>query len=231
MGTLELLKTISLKHIDDRVNELKNQFIEMGQLKSEFDIEKFTIKKEGNFIAHNFHFLMRQYSLALFEARRMLIEKEELTRRLEETQESLKRNETKIIVWEGGGKKEKYVDLYAKELENRIDNLDVTMVNKFCMVEYFEKCRHRLIELNGGKAPDNRQYQREEPEYWKWFAEKKILQQVKQSQTGITESIWELIDHISEAPILNPNYHIEFEHPDLAKLEERLSLEKKKLLR
>ena len=60
---LDLIKKISLKYIDKQFNELKEQFIEMGQLKSNFDIEKFTVKKEGGFIAHNFHFLMRQYLL------------------------------------------------------------------------------------------------------------------------------------------------------------------------
>ena len=48
---------------NDFLDELQDQFIEMGQLKSDFDVEKFTVRKEGNFLAHNFHFLMRQYSI------------------------------------------------------------------------------------------------------------------------------------------------------------------------
>ena len=50
----------SIEYLDNKYNELKKQFLEMSQLKSDFDIEKFTVKKEGHFIAHNFHFLMRQ---------------------------------------------------------------------------------------------------------------------------------------------------------------------------
>ena len=65
---------------EELLTELQEQFIEMGQLKSDFDVEKFTVKKEGNFLCHNFHFLMRQYSLTVTEMRRMLLEREEKRR-------------------------------------------------------------------------------------------------------------------------------------------------------
>ena len=71
------------QNIDDLLEELQQHFIEMGQLKSDFDIEKFTVRKEGNFLAHNFHFLMRQYSLTLTELRRMLLDREEQRRYIE----------------------------------------------------------------------------------------------------------------------------------------------------
>lgn len=224
---IDLIKSISLKYIDNRINDLKNQFIEMGQLKSEFDIEKFTIKKEGNFIAHNFHFLMRQYHLALYESRRMLLDKEEKTRKLKELKELLDMDKNKIVVLGENGSEEKYVDIQMRRLENEIDLLDIGLANKLSMVEYFEKCRQRLIELNGGTAPTNKQYQEEEPDYWKWSLTKMALSQHKQATTGIQQGVWDAIDMVEELPLLNPNYQVDIGSKfDLKKLEEEIQEQK-----
>jgi len=209
MKMIDRIKQISLKYIDNKMNELKGQFIEMGQLKSEFDMEKFTIKKEGNFLSHNFHFLMRQYSLALQELRRMLLDKEELTRRLEEYQELLQSGIKTVDEDSEHGRVKRYIDIEICRCENRIDGLDINLANKACMVSYFESCRIKLIELNGGKAPTNEQYQKEEPEYWRWFLLKKALNQHKHAKSGISEGVWDNIDLLEELPVLNKDYQIE----------------------
>ena len=222
---IELIKKISLKYVNEKFNELKSQFIEMGQLKSNFDIEKFTIKKEGNFIAHNFHFLMRQYHLALYEAKRMLLDKEEKTRRLEEYRNM---EQDKIIVQTEKGKEEKYLDIEIRRLENEIDLLDVTMTNKLCMVDYFEKCRLKLIELNNGKPPTNEQYQEEEPTYWEWFLRKKSLNQFKARTSGIDQGIWDAIDMFEETPVLNEDYQGKIGSQfDAKKIEQEIEAQKK----
>lgn len=201
---LEELGFNTYKHADEKFNELKEQFMEMSQLKSDFDIEKFTVKKEGNFIAHNFHFLMRQYSLALGELKRMLIEKEGIERDLE----NLPKTKEKSLI-EGEWR---YPDLYARELINRLDRIELQIVNKAMMVRGFEACRLKLIELNGGKPPTNAEYQLEEPKYWKWFLQKKALFQASQGQTGISEGVWENIHYLEEKPLINPNYQIDMKN-------------------
>jgi len=209
MGMLERIKETSFKCVDSKMNELKEQFMEMGQLKSEFDIEKFTVKKEGNFLAHNFHFLMRQYSLALQELCRMLLDKEELTRQLKEYQEMLDKGIKTVDEDSEYGRVKRYVDIEIHRRENKINALDISLVNKACMIDYFEICRLKLIELNGGSPPTNAQYQREEPEYWRWFLLKKALNQHKQTQSGISEGVWESIDFLEELPVLNNDYQVE----------------------
>jgi hypothetical protein len=215
---LDRVKQISLKYVNEKMNELKEQFIEMGQLKSNFDIEKFGIKKQGNFIAHNFHFMMRQYSLALSAARTKLLDKEEKTRRLEE--------------WKQFDRKEKvdgkYVDIEIARLENQIDMIDISVTNKLCMCEYYEKCRQALIQLNGGKPPTNEQYQKEEPEFWKWFAKRRALQQHKQAKTGIREGVWELIDNLETLPLINQDFmRVMGSAWDIRKIESELEIEKR----
>ncbi len=200
---------MDLDHVDGKITELTSQFIEMGQLKSEFDMEKFTVKKEGNFIAHEFHFLMRQYHLALYEAKRMMIDKVEKERILKSHKEHQKTSTTGMIaVYTDKGLESKYTDLEIKRVENDIFMKEIELADKIPMVEYFEKLRLKLIEFNSGNIPTNEQYQAEEPEYWKWFIQKKALNQFKQTQTGISEGTWEAIDHMEEIPVLNDNYQI-----------------------
>ena len=210
----------SYSHLEEKFDELKSQFLEMGQLKSEFDIEKFTVKREGNFIAHNFHFLMRQYSLTLYEYKRLLLDREELTRQIDELKELYKSGERKIG--------DKYIDIEIKRKQNEIDMIDLNIINRERMIEYFEKCRLKLIELNGGEPPTNEQYQAEEPEYWRWFLLRKALWQFKQAATGISEGIWENIDYLEEMPLINPAYRVEIgSRFDIEKLEKEINEHKR----
>jgi hypothetical protein len=208
MNVVEFLEKqgfYTFQHANQKFNELKDQFMEMGQLKSDFDIEKFTVKKEGNFIAHNFHFLMRQYSLALSELRRMLIEKEEIERKIDEVKD---KGKSKILIYTNDGQKEKYADLYLKELINQLDMVELNIVNKAMMVRGFEACRLKLIELNEGTPPTNEQYQREEPEYLKWILQSIALRQIKQHNSGITEGTWTNIDMLEEPPLINSEFQV-----------------------
>lgn len=201
---LRKFKIPSFEYANKQFQELKDQFIEMAQIKSDFDIEKFTVKKEGNFIAHNFHFLMRQYSLTLNELRKFLIEVQEIKRKIKEYE---KKSTEKIIVYQGANEVEKYADLYVDELYNRLDMLDLLIADKSIRCDRFEKMRKKLIELNGGDIT-NEQYQAEEPEYWKWFLQKKALAQMTQRNTGIHEGIIENIHYLEETPLINPEFQV-----------------------
>ena len=179
---------------------MKDQFLETAQLKSDFDIEKFTVKREGNFIAHNFHFLMRQYSLTLFELKNSLIKQKEIKRLIEEYEIEGKK---KIIIYNNGYKVQKYADLFVSELYNRLDALDLKITDRAIRVERFEQARKKLIELNGREIT-NEQYQAEEPEYWKWYLGRKALWQRSQASTGIHEGIWENIHYLEKKAL---KYH------------------------
>jgi hypothetical protein len=202
------MKIPSIEYADEKFNELKEQFIEMGQLKSDFDIEKFTVRKEGKFIAHNFHFLMRQYHLALYEMRRMLIDKEEKLRLISQVEQRIKDGEKEIIIKTAEGEIPKFTDLYSKQLHNELDLLEITMTNKIVMCARFEEMRNKLIEINGGVAPTNEQYQKEEPMYWKQFLENKAKEQASERATGISAGIWESIRMLEEEPVINQEFKV-----------------------
>ena len=207
---------------EELLDELQDQFIEMGQLKSDFDIEKFTIKKEGNFLCHNFHFLMRQYSITLTELRRMLLEREEKRRTAEKYQKLMDDGETLVPVLrehasgaeEFYGTEDVWLDLEQASLWNQIRALEVTMTNKITMVRKFEECRKVLIKQNGGKPFTNADYQQEVPIYWKWFFERLVLWQIKSHATGIPKATWENIDLLERPALINPAFQVKMLNDD-----------------
>ena len=200
---------------NDFLDELQDQFIEMGQLKSDFDVEKFTVRKEGNFLAHNFHFLMRQYSITLTELRRMILNREEMSRYVKKFQKLLDEGvETTWVVVPGEGRDEKWVDIELARWWNEMKSMEVTMTNKIAMVRKFEEVRQKLIEMNGGKPPTNKEYQEETPKYWKWQMEKLALWQIKAHATGISRGVWENIDLMERQALIDPEFQVKVLNDD-----------------
>ena len=200
---------------NDFLDELQDQFIEMGQLKSDFDVEKFTVRKEGNFLAHNFHFLMRQYSITLTELRRMILNREEMSRYVKKFQKLLDEGvETTWVVVPGEGRDEKWVDIELARWWNEMKSMEVTMTNKIAMVRKFEEVRQKLIEMNGGKPPTNKEYQEETPKYWKWHMEKLALWQIKAHATGISRGVWENIDLMERQALIDPEFQVKVLNDD-----------------
>lgn len=234
MDTKEYLKRFGIPTLDstnEKFQELKEQFCEMGQLKSNFDIEKFTVKREGHFTAHQFHMLMRQYSLATGELRRMLIQNEQLVRTLKRLEDRICSGEKTFKTVIDSTELEIDTDLEIESKKNEIDLLDVNIVNKACMCSYFEKARKQIIKNNDGLVPTNEQYQQEEPAYWKWFLGRKALWQAKMRATGINEGVWENANYLEEEALINPEFSIDMLKDDgimdLAKIEQDVNKNKR----
>tara|TARA_Y100000593_G_C4295696_1_gene330591 strand:+ start:1393 stop:2016 length:624 start_codon:yes stop_codon:yes gene_type:complete len=170
--------------------------LEMGQLKSDFDADKFTRAKEGPFIAHQFHFVMRQYSLALYELRRMLVQRERHRRRLLELQGAVRANED-----------DDWVDLRQMDEQNAMELLDLSIVNKQAICRNCEKIRQELIQRNDGPIT-NEQYQKEEPSYYAWFLKREALINHAASQTGIPHGVWLNMAHLEQPAMLDDSYQV-----------------------
>lgn len=202
MSIIDKIKEQSYEGSNKKFNELKKSFLEMSQIKSEFDMEKLTAKKNGNFPAHNYHFLMRQYSLTLGEVRRMYLDKEEKIRLIEDYKKS---SEESNDFYDNEGK-QKYYDIEIKRLENNIDQLEIDIANKAYRCDYFEKLRLKLIEINGGQEPTNEQYQKEEPDYIKWFLEKEMYHDLVSRQTGLRIGVIDNIEMLEDKPLINEDF-------------------------
>jgi len=179
---------------NEKANEIKKDCLEMARLKSDFDIDKFTVATQGNFIAHKFHFLMRQYSIAISETKRILLDREERVRKIRE--------------WENGNQEDgKYPDIEIERLKNQIESIELDLCNELAKLDRFEILRKKLIKQNGKPFTD-KQYQAEEPDYWKWFLKERAKQQIAQANTGIEVGVWMNIANMEAEANLNPEYKV-----------------------
>jgi len=191
--------------------EIWAQIKEMGQIKSDFDTEKYTVAHEGNFIANQFHFLMRQYRFALEEIERWEIELERIERGLK-AYSAIIENPLASARYSGelraALEKESHPDLKIRELELRKRSLEIDLWGKKQTVKHFEKMRLALIEMNGGKPYTNEQYQEEQAAYWHWFLSSRARYQMLSRATGISEGVLMNFDHASRRPVLEDSKHV-----------------------
>jgi len=200
MSLTEQLKQFGIPS-EDTINDVIKDCIEMGQLKSEFDIEKFTIASKGPFPVHQFHMLMRQYGLAQSEMRRMLLDKDEIERNIQELQDIIPK-------WfDEATNRWKFKDIEIKRLQNDLDMLHITVVNKIASCAYFEKCRLKFHELYGDKLI-NENYQAEEPEAIKWHLLNLAKEEASERLTGIKQGTWMIAAQCDAPALLTPDYKL-----------------------
>jgi len=208
----------TLKGLSELWEDIKDDSYEMCQLKSDFDIEKYTCMTRGPFIAHVFHFLMRQYYLTVGENTRHVIDCEEMRREI--TRLKTKPGKVKCLLgWLGiidlqmvktradDVMMRRSKDLEIIRLENDIEQKMSSIVDRAFRMKKYEELRKKCIEINGGPIT-NEQYQAEEPEYWKFFLQRKALWQHKERQTGISQGVWENIDNLEQKALCNEKFQV-----------------------
>jgi len=174
------------------MDDIHEQLVEMGQIKTQFDIEKFTVGKEGDFVASQFHFLMRQYRFAVQETRRILVDYEKAQREVEFLKKEYRYREagddyevsspaTRARLYEI-----EHLDLEILTQESLMRSLEIDITGKIRVIAGFETMRQALIKENGGKPPTNEQYQAEQPAYYEWLLSRKVLQELQARQTGLS---------------------------------------------
>ena len=185
---------------------MRQDFLEMARIKSEFDIEKFTVRKMGPFVAHAYHMLMRQYSLTFYEHERLQADLEENKRTLVRVSSRWRRKWTTV---RDGSRVTVWKDLEVGRLRNRIEELTMSIENKGSRLAKYEDCKKKLIEENGGKPITNEQYQSEVPKYWRWFLAKKAIAQRAQATTGIHEGVWENVEYLKAPALITEAFQVD----------------------
>lgn len=186
------MQLTTIQGVTESIDAVHTDMREMAQLKSDFDCDQLTRGTKGPFLAHQFHFVMRQYSLALYELRRMLIDKERHQRTIERLQ----------------GSDDPDADLDILEQQNAVDLLELSIINKRSICRNCEQIRQELIARNGGKAPTNAEYQAEEPAYWKWFLQRQAVLEHKERATGIRSGTWLNIEHLEQPALLDESHQV-----------------------
>lgn len=190
-----LLQLSNADQADSAYREISKDALEMANLKTRFDIDRFTVSTVGPFPAHQFHMLMRQYSLTLLELRRLYTDREKLSRRC------------KFWVLNDpdpeDAKAGVFPDLELRSLGIQIDSLQLSIKNKEYICQCYEEIRRKLMESNDGKGYTNEQYQAEEPEYWKWYFQNLVNHYQLQASTGVPEGVWKNLGHMQSPPVID----------------------------
>ncbi len=167
-------------------------------MKSDLDIEQFTLNSQGPFPAHQFHFLCRQYGLSLLELRRLYNDVDRLEKKKDH-----------LVDARDDPEKGFFVENEIAECDIQIDNLKLSIANKTAMCTRFEQCRKKLVE-NNGKEFTNAQMQAEEPDYWQYTILHMLRNYRRQAASGIPEGLWKNIEMLQEEPLLDQNNKLTF---------------------
>lgn len=179
---------------------LHDEIRSMAQLKSDFDIQQFTLNSQGPFPCHAYHFLMRQYSLAVLELRRLNNDRRKMQLKIADVKANMLSTNVKDAI---------FPETELEDAMIQIDQLELSIWNKKAMCKQFELCRAKLVEQHGGKPFTNMEYQKEEPAYWQWYFTSMFEDQWRQRQTGISEGLWKNLRLAGSQPLLNNEFQIE----------------------
>ncbi len=187
--------------------KVRPNVLEMAKIKTRFDAEKFTVGKEGNFIASQFHFLMRQYGLAVDEAKRMLLNIEECERKIlgysaeikirKDPDERCHESTAVAMLMESA----LFPDIEIKREQIEKERYVVDLKAKLMMIDDFEELRLVIIK-NNGKEVTAEQYEEEQPDYYQWFLSMKAMNQINSRSTGVNEGVIEAFQQGARKPVV-----------------------------
>jgi len=82
-----------------------------------------------------------------------------------------------------------------------------------------------IIKVNGDVEPTNEQYQKEEPDFIKWFLEKEMHHDLVSRQTGLRIGVVDNIEMLEQKPLMNPDFQRQI--PKMMDMREQLANYKK----
>jgi hypothetical protein len=147
--------------------KLRDQFNEFAQRKSDFQIEKFIACSDGTIPSHQYRHTLAQMRVALTELKRRIIDRERRDR---------KRNRALEQRYED-------YDLDVAEAETEMESLTYDIDSKLIEVNMYAKILDQL-EKEHGRPFTNKDYQDDEPEYWRRRFARQIHDSVIDRETG-----------------------------------------------
>ena len=192
----------------DKFDWLLKAFEEMARIKTDFDILKFTMDKVWPFIAHQWHFVARQYNLTLWELHRFYKEVEQDTKTIDLYQAYVDdpNHDNHFVDSES---RVRWYELEIETLKVQIAQNKLQIIDKKARCERYEEIRLHLEEKNWGIITDE-QYQAEEPAYWKWDLSNQARHSIIQAKTWVPRWVLNALDMSSSENSLDPKMRIEW---------------------
>ena len=168
------------KSIEKQLDKMRDRAVEFCQSRSNFQISKFITCSEYTPITKFRHTANNSY-LTMQEVRRMIIEKERTSRKLNAL---MSKYDQAIALNESPTKDDLDLDIY--ELTRQLEETDIRIKGLLKEVDYMERICDELENQNNGKFTE-RQYQSEEALYWEKRLSTQMLQSIEAARTGAGE--------------------------------------------
>jgi len=161
------MTNIDIENYETYHSNLKEQFHEFAQRKSDFQVEKFTACSDGTIPSHQYRHTLVQIRVALTELKRRIVDRERQIRVRDRAIEN------KSEDW----------DLDVAGAETEIESLTYDIESKLIEVNGYAAILEQL-EKENGKPFTNADFQADEPEYWKRRFARQMHDSVIDRQTG-----------------------------------------------
>lgn len=180
-----------------RLEKMRERALEFAQPRTSFQIEKFIGCDEHSLVTRYRHLAHNSF-VTLKAVKDAVIEQEKTKRalaRLAVREKSLRR---KLSVKLFGPDD---LDLERARLEERLEDLEITVAGGLREVDVFEQLCDELEKQNGGPFT-YAQLEAEEPQYWKKRLSKQAFSTFVGRQSGVGEGNFAAMLQASELPIL-----------------------------
>ncbi len=161
------MNEITIENHETYHENLRSQFSEFAQRKSDFQIEKFVACSDSTIPTHMYRHTLTQMRVALTELKRRIIDRERQIRIRDRA------NEQKNDDWD--------LDIAAAETE--IESLTYDIDSKLIEINQYARILEQL-EKDHGKPFTNEEYQANEPEYWRQRFARQVYDSIVDRRTG-----------------------------------------------
>lgn len=179
---------------------------EMAQGRTNFQIEKFIGLNTHN-ISVSFEHILKERRIMATGYMYKLIEMKEKVREFEYKWNNVE-DKSQPIMWEtgapNGGKKLCWHDLEELELTHYLKSSEMEIRDRLHQMQHLDKMLDKLVEQNGGKAPDREQFLEENQEYWDTRLAEQALDDLMASQTGISGANLQAMRRASAPAMVDP---------------------------
>ena len=179
---------------------------EMAQGRTNFQIEKFIGLNTHN-ISVSFEHILKERRIMATGYMYKLIEMKEKVREFEYKWNNVE-DKSQPIMWETGapnsGKKLCWYDLEELELTHYLKSSEMEIRDRLHQMQHLDRMLDKLVEQNGGKAPDREQFLEENQEYWDTRLAEQALDDLMASQTGISGANLQAMRRASAPAMVDP---------------------------
>lgn len=175
---------------------------ELAQGRTNFQIEKF-IAFDGFNISVTFEHILKERRIMAESYMKKIIEMKMRVRNFEFRWKDHQDKDEPLMLKVNEGSAMTWYDLEELEMMHYLKNSELEIRDRLHQLEHFDKILERLVELNGGKAPDRKQFLEENENYWETRLAQQALDDLLSRQMGISTGNITAMRQASAPPLVD----------------------------